>query len=129
MKDWSGLSHKLADADCSIRQSSSQSQTVRLDRNELNLLRLADGKTSLGQIALKLDLSIEVVRQTSFRLSTFGIVKEIRIESTPAAISSYESVPISAPAFKNASVSNSFLGNLKKFLRKGNEKSPKSLTR
>ncbi len=129
LKDWSGLKHKLADADCSIRQSSSQAPMIRLDRNESNVLRLADGKTSLDQIALKLDLSLEVVRQISFRLSTFDIVKEIPIEAISEVMPSYEAVPISAPGFKNASVSNSFLGNLKKFLRKGNEKSPKSLTR
>ena len=128
LKDWCGLNHKLADPDCSVRQTGSQ-PNIRLDRNEINLLKLAGDKVSLTQISVKLGLSIDIVRQISFRLSTFGIIKEIRVESIQESIPADQAVPISAPGFKNSPISNSFLGNLKKFLKKGTEKSPKSLTR
>ena len=128
LKDWSGLNAKLIDPNSAVEQYFSQNTDVRLDKHELKLFNLADGKTSLVQLAEKMNISIKIAQQVSFRLSTFGIIKEVQFDSTPVIDESI-AVAVSAAGFKNAPISNSFLGNLKSFLKKGSKKSPKVLTK
>jgi Domain of unknown function (DUF4388) len=128
LKDWSGLSPKLANPDYAIQKWSAQQPSFRLDRQELQLWKLADGETTLTQLAVKMDLPIESVQQTSFRLSSFRLVQEIPTEPTPS-VSAELAVPVLEPGFKNPPVSTSFLGNLKNFLKKGSKKSANLLTK
>jgi Domain of unknown function (DUF4388) len=121
LKDWSGLSAKLPDPDYAIQRQSSQQPNVRLDRKELQLWKLADGKTTLTKLAVKMKLSIEAIQQISFRLSSFNLIQEIPTEPLQL-ISAELSVPVRNPNYKNTPVSNSFLGSLKNFLTKGNFK-------
>ncbi len=120
LKDWHSLRAKLPDSDYTIQQLSPQPPTVRLDRNELLLWQLADGKTSLTKLALKMKLSIEVVQQISFRLSCFQLVKEIPPVSQQFDDSTIEPNfvrPVGAAASGNDRVSASLLNKLKGFLK------------
>jgi hypothetical protein len=128
LKDWSGLSGKLPEADYAVQRWSAQQPNFRLDRHELQLWKLADGETTLAQIGEKMDISIDVIRQVSFRLSSFRLIQEIPTEPI-APISEDLAVPVSGAGFKNSPVSGSFLGNLKNFLKKGSNKPIKSLTK
>jgi Domain of unknown function (DUF4388) len=121
LKDWSGLSAKLPDPNYAIAQCSTQPPDVRLDRNELALWTLADGKTSLTQLAVKINLSIETVRQISFRLSTAKFIQELAPQPNSAAAE--PEIPVLGIEAKTAPVSTSLLGNLRKFLKIGREKS------
>jgi Domain of unknown function (DUF4388) len=121
LKDWSGLSGKLPDPSYAIAQCSNQPPNVRLDRHELALWKLADGKTSLTQLAVKMSVPIETVRQISFRLSTAKFIQEVSTQPIrPVEIA--PTVPIEIEP-KAAPVSISLLGNLRKFLKIGREKS------
>ncbi len=117
LKDWSGLSLKLPDPNYAIKRRTSLQPSIELNRHELQLWNLADGQTSLIEIAARLSLSIDIIRQISFRLSTFGIIYEVPIESQHSIDLKLDSAD-STSKFKSTQISNSFLGNLKKFLRK-----------
>ncbi len=128
LKDWSGLSAKLPAPEYAIQKWSAQQPEFRLDRHELQLWKLADGETTLARLAEKMDLPIELVLRTSFRLSSFRLAQEIPTEPIQA-VSENLAVPVLEPGFKNAPVSISFLGNLKNFLKKGSKNFTKSLTK
>ena len=117
LKDWSGLSAKLPDPSYAIERLTTLRPNIELNRHELQLWNLADGQTSLIQIAAKMSLSIDIIRQISFRLSTFGIIHEVPFK-LPHSIDSNLIFADSITRSKSTPVSNSFLGNLKKFLRK-----------
>jgi Domain of unknown function (DUF4388) len=121
LKDWSGLSAKLPDPNYAIQRCSAQPE-FELNRHELQLWKLADGKTPLTQLAVKMSLSIDIVRQISFRLSTFRSLQEIPTSSV-RSIDPKLSIPILEPKNQPAPMSTSFLGNLKNFLKIGREKS------
>jgi Domain of unknown function (DUF4388) len=121
LKDWSGLSAKLPDPNCAIQRCSAQPE-FELNRHELQLWKLADGKTPLTQLAVKMSLSIDIVRQISFRLSTFRSLQEI--PTIPVrSIDPNLTLSILEPKTQPAPMSTSFLGNLKNFLKIGREKS------
>ncbi len=122
LKDWSGLSAKLPDPNCAIEKCAEQQPSVRLDRHELQLWKLADGKTSLAQLAVKMDVSVEIVRQICFRLSAFRSIQEVHLPPVPA-VNPDPNIPILQLESTVAPLSTSFLGNLKKFLKIGREKS------
>jgi Domain of unknown function (DUF4388) len=130
LKDWSGLRDKLPDPDYALQRLSSKPPIFRLDRYETELLKLADGETRLNELAEKMGLSIEVTTQISFRLSSFGLIQEIPTEPLQPALDPELAVPVlindgqAVPA-----VSKSFLGNLRSFLKKGSEKSQKTLVK
>ena len=116
LKDWSGLSAKLADPNHAFKRRFSQQPDFELNRHELQLWTLADGKTPLTQVAEKMSLSIDSVRQIGFCLSTFGSIEEVSISSAPID-NLYLTTSIPVPKSQLAPMSNSFLGNLKKFLK------------
>ena len=130
LKDWSGLSAKLPDPDYAIQRLSSQPPSFRLDRHESELLKLADGETRLTSLAEKMGLSIEATTHISFRLSSFGLVQEVPTEPLQPALDPELAVPVLInDGQANPAVSKSFLGNLRSFLKKGSDKSQKTLVK
>jgi Domain of unknown function (DUF4388) len=130
LKDWSGLSAKLPDPDYALQRLSSKPPSFRLDRYEAELLKLADGETRLNILAGKMGLSIEVATHVSFRLSSFGLIQEIPTEPLQPALDPELAVPVLInDGQANPAVSKSFLGNLRSFLKKGSEKSQKTLVK
>ena len=117
LRDWSGLSPKLPDPQYAVQRCNLQEPNFELNYHELELWKLADGKTPLIKLAIKMALSIEIVRQISFRLSTFGAIREIPLQPLHA-IDPELTLPLIALNSKQLPVSNVFLGNLKKFLKK-----------
>ncbi len=117
LKDWSGLSAKLPDPHYAIQRCNSHQPNFELNRQELELWKLADGKTPLIKLAVKMALSIEIVRQISFRLSTFGAIREIPPQPLHP-IDSLLTMPLNDLDSKRSPVSTVFLGSLKKFLKK-----------
>ncbi len=116
LRDWSGLSSKLPDPNYAIQRRHEQ-PNFELNRHELQLWKLADGRTPLTKLAVKMALSIEIVRQISFRLTVFGALQEIPLDpSEPVDFKII--VPALDPDSKQVPVSTEFLANLKKFLKK-----------
>jgi Domain of unknown function (DUF4388) len=122
LKDWSGLSAKLPDPNDAIAKCAEQQPSVRLDRHELQLWKLADGKTPLTQLAVKMDVSIEVARQISFRLSSFRSIQVVHLQPLQPLKLDLD-IPVLPAESTVSPLSTNFLGNLKKFLKIGREKS------
>ncbi len=121
LKNWSGLSSKLPDPNYAVKKCYSHQPNFELSQSELKLWTLADGKTPLIQLASKMGLSIDIVRQISFRLSIFRAIEEVPVVSHSFVSTELTNV-ISDPQLQIAPISNSFLGNLKKFLVAGRHK-------
>ncbi len=119
LKDWSGLSNKLPDPNYAIQKCHSQQSSFEFNRHELQLWKLADGKTPLTQLAVKMSLSIDSVRQLSFCLITFGALQEIPVHSIQSNNLALD-LPVLVTESNHKPLSNFFMGNLKKFLQKGN---------
>ena len=111
------MSAKLPDPHYAIQRCNSQQPNFELNRHELELWKLADGKTPLIKLAVKMALSIDIVCQISFRLSVFGAIREIPPQPLHP-IDSAPTLPLGDLNSKQPPVSNLFLGNLKKFLKK-----------
>jgi hypothetical protein len=119
LKDWSGLTAKLAPAESALQRFSTELGGLRLDTQEANVWKLALGEMSIAKIAAKLGLEIERVQQISFRLSSIGLVQEVSIEPLQPPAKMTEAPPVCVGG-GNASVpvSASFLSNLMGFLKK-----------
>lgn len=109
LKDWSSLSDKLPDPNYALQRWSSQQPNFRLDRHELQLWKLADGKTPLNKLATKMELSIDVVCQISYRLIICKLVQSVPTNSD-------RSIDNRKP------IGTAFLLNLKSFLNKGRDR-------
>lgn len=75
LQDWSALAEKLPCPTVGLSTISDQPQ-VRLESSELQVWELANGSTSLQQIAKKLGYSVEKVQQIAFRLIVANLVEE-----------------------------------------------------
>jgi Domain of unknown function (DUF4388) len=77
LKNWNGLSAKLPHHSYALQRLSLQPPKFRLDRFESELFKLADGETPLAKLAQRMSVGVEVVKQTSYRLSVFELVRQI----------------------------------------------------
>jgi hypothetical protein len=106
LKDWSSLSDKLPDANDALQRWSGQQPNFRLDGHELQLWKLADGKTPLTKLVTTMQLSIDMIRQISYRLIILKLVQSVPTNSD-------RSIDNRKP------IGTAFLLNLKSFLSKG----------
>jgi hypothetical protein len=119
LKDWANLSDKLPDPLYALQRLSLEEPSFRLDRHELQLWKLADGETSLKQLTMPTNMSIEALQKTAYRLIIFGLVQEIPVEVVQPPIDRDMAVPELVPIRQlNNRVSTSFLGNLMGFLKR-----------
>jgi hypothetical protein len=119
LKDWSNLSQKLPDPQYAIQRLSIEEPSFRLDRHELQLWKLADCETPLQKLATPMNMSIEALQKTAYRLIIFGLVQEIPIEVLQPPVDRDMPVPELVPIRQvKSTVSTSFLGNLMGFLKK-----------
>jgi Domain of unknown function (DUF4388) len=81
LKNWSGLSAKLPQANYALQRLLAKPPDFRLDRYESELFKLADGETQLTKLAHRMGLPVEIVQQASFRLSAFELVRQIPTEA------------------------------------------------
>lgn len=91
LQDWSTLAEKLPEPTAGLSTISDQPQ-VRLESSELQVWELANGSTSLQQIAKKLGFSVEKVQQIAFRLIVANLVEEI-FQAEGGATSVLEDLP------------------------------------
>ena len=105
LQDWSSLSDKLPDPNYALQRWSAQQPNFKLDGHELQLWKLADGKTPLTKLATKMELSIDIVCQISYRLIILKLVQSVPTNSD-------RSIDNRKP------IGNTFLLNLKSFLNK-----------
>jgi Domain of unknown function (DUF4388) len=84
LKNWHGLSAKLPHPSYALQRLLSQPPNFRLDRFESELFKLADGETPLAKLAQHMGVAVEVIKQTSYRLSVFELVRQIPTEPLAA---------------------------------------------
>ncbi|MBD2188351.1 DUF4388 domain-containing protein [Pseudanabaena mucicola] len=124
LKDWKTLQSKLPEPNSTLFNIISGDSPLRLDAHENQILRFADGATSLKKMANQLQLPIEKVQQIAFRLVVVGIVEEVPdIDMGVVA----NNVPVDMNGEVNATqvvntperteISNSFLQSLVGFLQ------------
>lgn len=118
LKDWSALTSKLPESTSAIMNIVEGKPQMKLNQQEWHLWEFANGTVSLQAIAQQLQLPLEKVQQTAFRLVTVGLVEEIPLVTTiPAAKLQPEAMPMEAATTEATPVSHSFLHNLVGFLK------------
>jgi Domain of unknown function (DUF4388) len=119
LRNWDSLSEKLPNPQYAIQRLSLEEPSFRLDRHELELWKLADGETSLDKLTALMNMSIEALQKTAYRLIIFGLVQEIPVEVIQPPIDRNMVVPELLPIRQvRNTVSTSFLGNLIGFLKR-----------
>jgi hypothetical protein len=81
LTDWRGLVHKLPAPDSLLQGISTELQGLKLENDEQLVLQLALVKISISQVAAQLNMEVDRVRQIGFRLSSIGLMKEVKVGS------------------------------------------------
>ncbi|AFY57040.1 hypothetical protein Riv7116_4621 [Rivularia sp. PCC 7116] len=76
LRNWSALTAKLPDPTSAILKKTEIISNVQLDSQESRVWECANGETDLSQIANKLSVPLEKVRQIAFRLIVSNLAKE-----------------------------------------------------
>ncbi|PSB55000.1 DUF4388 domain-containing protein [Chamaesiphon polymorphus] len=113
LRDWSSLTAKLPAPESTLQRICDTPPDLRLDTQESKVWQLAVGEISIADIAARLGLEIDRVRQISFRLCAIDLIREI---SAPAIALPQQSAVDTPVAI--APVSASFLSKLVGFLKK-----------
>lgn len=77
LKDWKVLQSKLPDPSSTLFNIISGESQLRLDANEQNVWKLADGSLNLKMMAEQLQIDLSKLQQISFRLIVVGLVEEV----------------------------------------------------
>ncbi len=77
LHNWSALESKLPLPTSTILRSNYGILPVKLNEQELKVWNLTDGKTTIDEMAIKLDRPIESIRRTAFCLTIAGLAEEI----------------------------------------------------
>lgn len=112
LRDWSALSEKLPLATSSLLRKVETQDKFRLNQIESEIWEFSDGVTSIKAIAQNLDLPLEKVQQTAFRLIVIGLAEEIPMVEL---ISETGNKGIATEDI-SSNLSQSFLENLVNFL-------------
>ena len=115
LKDWDALAAKLPDPASGLKSLVGGQPHLRINQVEWQIWSLADGSTSLTQMANQLNQPVETIRRIAFRLMFVGLAEEV-----PVALSR-PTVDAGIPAFSQSSaaetVSPNFIKNLMGYLR------------
>jgi Domain of unknown function (DUF4388) len=115
LPDWSRLTHKLPAPESRLQRFSSQLQGSSLERDEQLVWQLALGELSILEIAARLNLELERVRQIGFRLCSIGLIDEVAVASSPPIVTTK---PICVGGGNpSIQVSTAFLSKLIGFLK------------
>ncbi|AFY93839.1 DUF4388 domain-containing protein [Chamaesiphon minutus] len=77
LRDWNDLTAKLPAPESALHRVCETPTDLRLDSQESKVWQLAVGEISIAQIAQRLGLEIDRVRQISFRLCAIGLLQEV----------------------------------------------------
>ncbi len=124
LKDWTNLERKLPAPEFGLQRLQENLPEYKLDTQETQMLKVADGKLSITDIAKELAIPVRSAQQIAFRLTAVGLLKEIALDFQPlnltpqkATIPLAKAISASTESAKPA-ISKSFLNNLVGFLRK-----------
>jgi Domain of unknown function (DUF4388) len=120
LRDWSLLEYKLPSPEFGLQKLRPELPALKLDTQEMQVWELANGETSLTQIAKKTELALSTVQQIGFRLGAVGLIKEIALELAPAALAemAVSNQSIAKNEVEKPALSKSFMSNLVGFLKK-----------
>jgi Domain of unknown function (DUF4388) len=124
LKDWTNLERKLPAPEFGLQRLQENLPEYKLDTQETQMLKVADGKLSIADIAKELAIPVRSAQQIAFRLTAVGLLKEIALDFQPlnltpqkATIPLAKAISATTESAKPA-ISKSFLNNLVGFLRK-----------
>jgi hypothetical protein len=124
LKDWTNLERKLPAPEFGLQRLQENLPEYKLDTQETQMLKVADGRLSITDIAKELAIPVRQTQQIAFRLTAVGLLKEIALDFQPlnltpqkANIPLAQAISASKESAKPA-ISKSFLNNLVGFLRK-----------
>lgn len=124
LKDWKTLQSKFPEPNSTLFNIISGDSPLRLDAHENQILRFADGATSLKNMSNHLQLPIEKVQQIAFRLVVVGIVEEVpdidmgaAANNVPVDMNEEVSPKQVVNTPERTEISNSFLQSLVGFLQ------------
>jgi Domain of unknown function (DUF4388) len=124
LKDWTNLERKLPAPEFGLQRLQENLPDYKLDTQETQMLKVADGKLSITDIAKELAIPVRLAQQIAFRLTAVGLLKEIALDFQPlnltpqkATIPLAKAISATTESAKPA-ISKSFLNNLVGFLRK-----------
>ncbi|NUN65880.1 DUF4388 domain-containing protein [Pseudanabaena biceps] len=121
LKDWKILQSKLPETSSTLFKIMIGESQLRLDASESQLLKLADGNTSLKKMAEQLEIPIQKVQQIAFRLIVVGLVEEVpdidrgMSSNNDDAIAGVDNGQL--PNTERTEISNAFLQSLVGFLQ------------
>ncbi len=113
LRNWHFLENQLPTAEKSLKKLRSSLPALKLDTQEVQVWQLADGETSLAQIAQETNLSIPSTRQVGWRLMMTDLVQEV----VPTSLSYPVMINTAALQSRNTDF-NIFTTDLKRFLQK-----------
>lgn len=79
LRDWTPLTQKLPHPSFGLDKASVGKPRLQLDSQEWQVWEVADGKTSIEAIALRLQLPVETVQQIAFRMKMAGLVDAVAL--------------------------------------------------
>ncbi|MBD3883703.1 DUF4388 domain-containing protein [Phormidium tenue FACHB-886] len=118
LKDWSALADKLPEPTSALISAVKGKPQQRLNQVEWQVWEFVNGTISISAIAKQLQLPLEKVQQTAFRLIVSGVAEEMpMVANLPQTVVDSEPVESIAPQSETTQVSHSFLQSLVGFLR------------
>jgi Domain of unknown function (DUF4388) len=118
LRDWSLLEHKLPSPEFGLKKLRPELPALKLDTQEMQVWELANGETSLTQIAKKTELALSTVQQIGFRLGAVGLIKEIALAPSALAEIAVSNQSITKTEVEKPALSKSFMNSLVGFLKK-----------
>ncbi len=116
LRDWSALEDKLPSPAAALVSVNPSRPTLKLNQLEWQVWEFTQGNTSLQDIALQLNCSVEKLRQAAFRLIVVGLVEEIPLVTSKPTPPHFSLPEEAEPTKGDAQISHSFLQNLVGFL-------------
>ncbi|OIP69106.1 MAG: hypothetical protein AUK48_15000 [Oscillatoriales cyanobacterium CG2_30_44_21] len=119
LKDWKALQSKLPEPNSTLFNLITGEPQLRLDNQENQVWRCADGATNLKKIAEKLQIPIAKLQQVAFRLIVVGLVEEVPDIDMGMTVVEADGngTSLTSSKVEHPEISNSFLQSLVGFLQ------------
>lgn len=98
LRDWTALTQKLPISTFALDKVKTGKPRLQLESQEWQVWEVADGKTSIEAIALRVQLPVETVQQIAFRMKMAGLVDVVPLVTAETKQQPMESTPQPAVA-------------------------------